>query len=158
MIFREAKKDEAQAINNLYKSVMGTIYCTWDDIYPGKIEIEEDLAADTLFVLERNSEIIGAVSVVPKNEMDAFDCWKARKNTRELARVVISPAEQGKGLSRVLIDGVILELRKTETVAVHISVAKVNIPAIKLYKKYGFDFCGEAYMYGNNYYLCEKML
>ena len=36
--------------------------------------------------------------------------------------------------------------------------AKENIPAQKLYRKTGFDFCGEADMYGHSYFLCERTI
>ena len=39
-----------------------------------------------------------------------------------------------------------------------IAVAKENIPAQKLYRKTGFDFCGEADMYGHSYFLCERTI
>lgn len=158
MIFRTAGREEAQTVLALYKSVIGTQFCTWNEFYPGETEVRGDLAAGTLFVLERDGALIGAVSIVPANEMDAFDCWRVRENAREFARVVIAPSCQGAGLSRRLADGVIGELRRRGASAIHIAVAKLNIPAQRLYRGAGFDFCGEADMYGSSYFLCEKIL
>ena len=158
MIFRKAKPNEAEEILALYRAVVGEPFCTWNESYPGEFEIAQDLAAGSLYVLEDNQEVIGAISIVPQNELDDLDCWKVRKNAREFARVVLKPDRQGKGLSVDLVESILRELRKQKTAAVHLAVAKDNIPARKLYRKTGFDFCGEADLYGHSFYLCEKVL
>lgn len=158
MIFRKAIKNDAEAILLLYKSVLSMPFCTWNESYPGKEEIKEDLSAGTLFVLEEKQELIGAVSIVPENELNDFDCWTIKENAREFARVVIRQDHQRKRLSVHLIEGVIQELQKQNAAAIHIAAAKENIPALKLYQRMGFSFCGEAELYGHNFYLCEKAL
>ena len=158
MVFRKAQTSEAEAILALYRSVAGKPFCTWNEAYPGQFEITGDLAAGTLYVLEEGKEVIGAVSIVPENELDDFDCWKIRENAREFARVVIRPDQQHKGLSFYLIEGVMQELRQQGAAAIHIAVAKDNIPAQKLYHKTGFCICGEAELYGHSFFLCENNL
>lgn len=158
MIFRKAEDNEAEMIMALYRAVIGKPFCTWNESYPGKAEIEEDLAAGALYVLEEDKAVIGAISIVPVNELDELDCWKIRENAREFARVVLRPDQQHKGLSVYLVESIIQELKKQQTAAVHIAVAKENIPARKLYQKTGFDFCGEADMFGHSFFLCEKEL
>ena len=158
MIFRKAKWNEAETILNLYRAVIGTPFCTWDELYPGITEIAEDLSSGTLYVLEENRELIGAISIVPENELDHLECWKVRENTREFARVVLRPEYQHKGLSVILVEGIIRELQKQNVAAIHIAVAKDNLPAQRLYQKMGFDFCGEADLYGHRFFLCEKTL
>ena len=158
MIFRKAKKNEAKAVLALYKSVLSMPFCTWNESYPGKEEIKEDLSAGTLFVLEEKQELIGAVSIVPENELNDFDCWTIKENAREFARVVIRPDHQRKGLSVLLIEGIIKELRRRNVAAIHIVVAKENLPAQRLYQKMGFTFCGEAELFGHYFFLCEKTI
>ena len=89
MLFRKAEMCEAETVMGLYKAVIGTPFCPWNESYPGEIEIAEDLQAGTLYVLEEDREIIGAISIVPENEYDDFECWTVKENTREFARVVI---------------------------------------------------------------------
>ena len=158
MIFRKAKINDAEAVLALYKAVIGMPFCTWNDSYPEEEEIKEDLSAGTLYVLEEDQKLIGAISIVPKNELNHLDCWTIKENAREFARVVIRQDHQRKGLSVHLIEGVIQELQKQNAAAIHIAAAKENIPALKLYQRMGFTFCGEADMYGHNFYLCEKAL
>ena len=158
MRFRKADAGDAETVMALFRAVTGTPFCTWDESYPGETEIRGDLAAGTLYVLEKDQEIVGSVSVVPENEMDGLSCWTVRDNAREFARVVIRPDHQRKGLSECLVQGVIPELRKLGAASIHIAVAKENIPARKLYRKMGFTFCGEADMYGHSFFLCEKII
>ena len=158
MVFRKAGGNEAEDIVSLYRTAIGTPFCTWDELYPGETEVLNDLSSGTLYVLEEDAELIGAISIVPENEMDEFDCWKVKENAREFARVVVRPDNRRKGLSVCLVEGIIQELLQRHAAAIHIAVAKGNVPAQKLYRKTGFDFCGEADMYGHSYFLCEKIL
>lgn len=158
MIFRKAKINDAEAVLALYKAVIGMPFCTWNDSYPEEEEIKEDLSAGTLYVLEEDQKLIGAISIVPKNELNHLDCWTIKENVREFARVVIRPDHQGKGLSVHLVEEIIKELKKQNTEAIHIAVAKENVPAQRLYKKLGFTFCGEAELYSHSFFLCEKAM
>ena len=87
MLFRKAETREAEAIRALYQAVIGTPFCTWDESYPGETEIAGDLSAGTLYVLEEDHQVIGAISIVPENELDHFNCWALKENAREFARI-----------------------------------------------------------------------
>lgn len=155
---RQAKGNESAQILEMYRSAVGGRYCTWDEGYPGAFEIAQDLAAGTLYVLEDAGALCGAISVVPENELDGQECWTLRENAREFSRVVIAPAYRGKGLSRRLVGGVLDVLRGNGASAVHIAVARKNIPAQRLYAGAGFAFRAEADLYGHSFFLCEKCL
>ena len=84
MLFRKAEIREAEAIRALYQAVIGTPFCTWDESYPGETEIAGDLSAGTLYVLEEDHQTIGAISIVPENELDHFSCWSIKKTSASL--------------------------------------------------------------------------
>ncbi len=152
-----ARPDDAEAVLSLYQSAKGGEFCAWSDSYPDMLEIEHDLETWNLYVMTQDSKIIGAVSVVPENELDVLDCWSC-KDSREIARVVISREYRGKGLSFELVRFIESILYKDACRALHLSVAKINIPAYKTYIKAGFVTVGEVKMFGNSYYLMEKLL
>lgn len=156
--FRHAEPTEAQAILDLYQSVIGTPFCTWNEFYPGMEEIEADLAAGNLFVLAEGDRLLGAVSVCPENELDGLTCWTSCENAGEFARVVIRPDAQGRGFSHLLVRNVLDEMRNRGLECVHISVAVRNIPAQKCYLHFGFREAGTANMWGNDYLLYELQL
>ena len=155
--FRIAHHDDAEHVLALYQSAKSSALCVWNDSYPSIAEIEHDLETKNLYVMTDGSKVIGAISVVPENELDSFDCWSC-KDGKEIARVVIDKAYQGHGLSLEMVQSIASILRKNGCKAIHLSVVKTNIPAYKTYIKAGFGVVGEAQMYGNDYYLMEKAI
>lgn len=158
MIFRNAERIETQTILDLYSCVKGLSFCNWNEQYPGIQEISHDIETSNLFVMIHNSQIIGAISIVPENELDYKLCWSVRKETNEIARVVIHPDYQGKGYSKQLVLNVLEKLRERGCRGVHLAVAAANIPARKTYSQIGFITVDECDMYDDHYFLCEKAL
>lgn len=159
MEFRRAKEDELKSILELYKSVIGTEFCTWNGYYPGKEEIKMDYENNNLFVMAEGNQILGSLSVISENELDELDCWKVRDGAvKEIARVVVRRSFQGKGIAYEMVRHIEEILKDTGCNAIHLLVACRNIPAYKTYMKAGFRVMGECDMYGNHYYACEKLL
>lgn len=156
MVFRKALVSEKQIILDLYNSVKGGKYCVWDD-YPGIDEIENDLRNGLLYVLE-DGQVIGTISIEKESELEDLSFWGCNDNVAEFARVAISKAYQGRGLSSELVSSVEKEIASMGKSAIHILVAKKNIPAYRLYMKAGYKVMGDVYMYGDDYYACEKIL
>ena len=155
--FRNAEWSDAGQVLSLYESAKGGELCVWNDSYPTMTEIEHDLEMKSLYVMTDFSKVIGAISVVPENELDCFDCWSCNDG-KEIARVVIDKAYRGSGLSFKMVQNIESILQKNGCKAIHLSVVKTNIPAYKTYIKAGFGVVGEAQMYGNDYYLMEKAI
>ena len=155
--FRTAEQEDGAQVLSLYQSAQSSEFCVWNDYYPSVTEIAHDLETKNLYVMTDGSKIIGAISVVPENELDAFDCWSC-KDGKEIARVVIDKAYQGHGLSFEMVQNIGEILCRNGCKVIHLSVAKSNIPAYKTYMKAGFAVVGEAQMYGNEFYLMEKAL
>ena len=44
MEFRRARREEAEEILQLYRSLIGTEYCVWTENYPTEREVEFDLS------------------------------------------------------------------------------------------------------------------
>ena len=155
--FRLATQEDAAQVLSLYESAKSSALCVWNDSYPSMTEIAHDLETKNLYVMTDGSKVIGAISVVPENELDGFDCWSCTDG-KEIARVVIDKAYQGHGLSYEMVQSIESILRGNGHMAIHLSVVKTNLPAYKTYIKAGFAVVGEAQMYGNDYYLMEKAI
>jgi ribosomal protein S18 acetylase RimI-like enzyme len=155
--FRIAQPGDEGQVLSLYESAKGSEFCVWSDSYPSMAEIAHDLETNNLYVMTDGGTIIGAISVVPENELDDFDCWSC-KDGKEIARVVIDKAYQGRGLSLEMVQSIESILREKGHRSIRLSVAKSNIPAYKTYIKAGFAVVGEAQMYDNDYYLMEKVM
>ncbi len=156
MDFRKAKEEEKNIIVSMYDLVKGRDYCTWNEFYPTIDDAEHDISLGNLYCLVDGGELLGAVSVVSPNEMDGMECFKARNGLiKEIARVVVAPVHQGKGLAKFMVQKLLDEFWAEGVTAVHLSVASKNIPAYKTYERVGFKKVGEAQMYGGEYILME---
>lgn len=158
MIFRKAESREQVQILELYRQASNTPYSTWNADYPGQAEIENDLAAGTLYVLAGRENPVGSISIVPENELDLLKCWTATERVGEIARVAVSPGYQGQRLGLRLVTEAEAELRRMGCRWVHLLVACGNLPAYRTYRKAGYRVCGECSMYGSRHYACEKKL
>ncbi len=157
--FRLANADEKNIVFELYESVKGTEFCAWDDSYPVMSDIDNDFSASTLYVLLHDGVIAGALSVVPENELDSFDCWQVSDgNQREIARIVVSPEFRGRGYARLMVEEIVNILSMAACSAIHLSAAEANLPALNNYKRLGFDIRQKAHIYGGEYCLLEKII
>ena len=152
----KARKDDAGIIAELYKSAIGRFGCTWNEYYPTREDAEYDISNDCLYKITLDGNFIGCVSIVPENELDGLDLWKSDgANPREIARLVIKEEYSGNGYAASALSALFEIMKNDGVTAVRLLAAKDNISAVRTYEKLGFDFCGECYMYENNYYACE---
>lgn len=79
---RPAEAGEEEKLLQLYRSMIGTPYCTWNEQYPTMTDILLDMQGCGLYVLTDESNILGTVSVVPENELDELSCWSIRNGCR----------------------------------------------------------------------------
>lgn len=158
-IFTAGGIGEADRVLALYQSVTGGAFCTWNEYYPGMQQIREDVESNNLFVLTSGGNIIGAISIVPENELDGLDCWKIKDGKiAEIARVAVAPEYQGKGLALKMVVETEKVLKSRGYRAVHLLAAKVNIPACRTYQKAGYQLLGECDMFGHLFCVYEKEL
>ncbi len=156
--FRQAAAFDLDAVCGLYRMASQNAFSVWNEEYPTRIEAQHDLETNNLFVLEDDTLIIGAVSIVPEPEMDGFDVWQDKSgNHQEIARICLHRDYQGKGLARRLVSGILEVLKDRSASSVRLSAASCNIPACRTYGKIGFLLRGEADIFGGHYYLLEML-
>lgn len=152
---RPAKKEELPEIMKLYRSVIGMPGCHWSIAYPNEATLHDDFRNGCLFVLKKGKKLIGAGSIVPRNELDDLSCWWYKENTREIARIVIVPKYQGKGYGKYLVNAL---CRKSgnDCKAIHILVSDQNNHAKNLYRETGFFPRGPVDRYDHHYIAFER--
>ncbi len=159
MELRKAVTADSKTVLQLYRSAVGTEGCVWDENYPVENDISGDLAAGTLYVYTDSENIVGAVSVIPENELDELPEWTVCDGSHcEIARVVISNEYRGRGLGFDMLSRLLDLLREQGIKSVHILVAKANRPALAMYERFGFDILGEHFMFGHDYLSAELLL
>lgn len=157
-IFQPAKKEDLPEILALYRSVIGIPGCTWSIAYPNEATLYEDFSTGNLFVLRQRGRIVGAGSIVSRNELDDLDCWQHKENAGEIARIVIRRDRQSRGYGKFLVDMLCQRLRKQDRKAVHILVARENHHALNLYRESKFHNVGACHRYDHDFYAYERKL
>ena len=155
---RRAAADDLSAVAALYRDAVGRPGCTWNEQYPTAEDAAADLEAGGLYLLCRGGEVIGALSVVPENELDGLPFWTSAEKPREIARVVIDRRMAGHGYAAVLLSAVLSSLRADGCDAVRLLVSPGNPAAIRTYEKLGFRPAHSVFLYGNDFCAMEKRL
>ena len=177
MEFRLARRDEAEEILNLYKSLIGMEYCAWTENYPTEREVEFDLSRDALFCLremavetgsgenqklqvcEATQPLVGVISIDDDPQVKALPCWSAElTQVAELSRLGVAAEYQNRGIARRLLREAMEVLKQRGYKAVHILVAKDNVKALRSYEKLHFTLAGECELYDHAYWCYEKAL
>ena len=159
MEFRRATQGEIADVVKIYDSVRNGEFCVWSDSYPTAEDAAADEAAGCLYVLVKDGAVIGCASVEPEAEDDDLPFWRVTDGDhREISRIAIAPEMQGRGYARVMVSALMKELESMGVSSVHLLAAKKNPPAYKTYRALGFEFLGECFRYGAEYFVCEKVL
>ena len=166
MEFRRARREEAEEILQLYRSLIGTEYCVWTENYPTEREVEFDLSRNALFCLyeimpepDERERLIGTISIDDDPEVEALSCWSEDLTpVAELSRLGVAAEYQNRGIARILLQEAMAELKSQGYKAAHILVAKDNVKALRSYEKLHFTTAGECELFGHSYWCYEKEL
>ena len=155
-----AKADDKEKIYALYRMQLGREYCAWDDHYPGKKEIDFDLARESLFVMKDEAgEIVASVSIDEDEAVKKLTCWREDLQPGgELARLAVYPSLQNKGIAREMLKYGMRELKKRGYQSVHFLVNKENKKALRSYAVFQFPVVGECEMFGQPFFCYESKL
>ena len=159
MKLRKATEADILTVSEIYDLVRNGEYCVWSESYPTLEDAKRDYEARCLYVFEKDGDIIGCASVESVAEDDDLPFWKICDGThREVSRIAISTAYQGRGYAKIMVEQLIEELKSQGVRSIHLLAAKKNPPAMNTYRKVGFEFIGECYRYGADYFVGEKVL
>ena len=160
MNFERVKREEADTVLKLYRSLLGTPYCVWTEEYPSEKEVEFDLSRDALFCMRDDAgNIVGVISIDDDPNVECLTCWsETMVPSAEVSRVGVCQEFQNQGIAGKLLKGVMEELKKRGYKAVHLLVAKDNVKALRSYDKLNFENVGECELWGHMYWCYEKAL
>jgi|GEM_PF-185222 len=155
-VFRQAVKDDLDDIASLYKRLIGTPGCMWNDEYPTRESAESDLRDGALYVLCEGESILAVASAGAFGELDETDVpWETR-NTCELMRIGVLPARHGQGVGSLLLRHVLREMRRKGFGGMRLLAGKTNPAAVRMYEKNGFTKRGEVFAFGHDYWCYER--
>ncbi len=155
IVFKQAEAKDLDLIVKTYKDVINSTFTTWDENYPSKELVQEDIEKKTLYILKSEDDIV-AVSYLGENENEDEN-WKYKlEHPLGIARICVSPKYQGKGFGKLILQNLIRLAKEKKADGLHFHVAILNKVAIKMYLSCGFENCGQgASNYGYDYYKFE---
>ncbi len=160
-LLRKAENTDADDIFSLYRSLVGTKGCVWNDEYPSYEDVTTDIKNGSQYVVcDEDGRILAAAVALIEQEQNELNCWKAKlENPCEISRVGVKQELQHKGLARFLVSGIEKELAAQGFDGVRLLAFIDNCSAVALYRSLGYAEAGEVEMYGLGRYLCfEKPL
>ena len=91
---------------------------------------------------------------------NGFIVWRTVANEAEIITIGVVPKSRRNGIAGALILLMEQELKKSRVVNVFLEVSEVNLPAKKLYEKYGFKPAGKRpkYYNGTDAIIMKKVL
>lgn len=159
---RKGTAEDVSAVAALWKSLVGTPGCMWDEEYPGEEDARRDVDECALYVLCKDGEdgeIIGAMSAGDDYDLWTLGFWSMDiKRHAGCSRLGIAAKYQGQGLAKVLFSQVEQDLLKRGYDGVGFLVSPHNPAALAVYNKMGYVKIGETWMYEQDFYCYEKNL
>lgn len=156
MIFRKVKREELPRIREIFNGVMGTRGCTWSEHYPTDEHIALDLAADSVWGLEKDGTLIATITVEHEAEHSPLFDWRVRDGREcELARLAVAIEHHGNGYAVILLQKILDMLKSEGASAVHLLVSPEHIAAITTYRRFGFEYRDICTLYEDIYHAYE---
>ena len=154
---RKTSIEELDQIRELYWKLLdsspkyGQILQWKKNIYPNDGDWTAYIRKGEMYLILQETDVIGAVAVTNgQSEEYRKIHWTVKIEDQEAAVVhllMIVPEYQGQGVATAALDEIIKLAVAKKKKAVRLDAIGTNVPAQKLYEKYGFVNCGTAQEY-----------
>lgn len=167
LTFGKARPELADAIFALYQRAMlagrqnGS--SNWDEDYPTREFLAEDLALERLFVLHDGetlvaATLVAAVSLLETDDLDAEPLgWRDVRSCVPV-RLCVAPEQQGRHLGELVMRHLMDYAKEQGYESMRLLAAITNPAANRLYTRMGFACLGTVAMYGEEFKAYEKLL
>lgn len=136
-----ANKNDLEKINIIITKVIENMnkqgIKIWNEYYPSECFLG-DIEKENLYLLKNNDEIVGMGVLCGFDESGDVFKFSGTKNNLFLTRFAINVDYLNMGYGKKLLEEMIHIAKNKDMDSIKLAVAKVNIPAIRLYEKYGF--------------------
>lgn len=132
----------------------------WDEVYPDKNIIEDDIRRKQLYMGMFENEI--AVVYVLNNECDEQynnGRWQHKDASYNVIhRMCVNPKFQNQGIGSLTLSYIEDQLKNRGIETIRLDTFSLNPFALKMYNKQGYKSIGEANWRKGKFYLMEKKL
>ncbi|HWQ08990.1 MAG TPA: GNAT family N-acetyltransferase [Holophaga sp.] len=159
--FRLGTMEDAEGIFAMYRAaaVLGQSNgsSVWDEDYPDRETLLEDLAAGRLLVLEEEGNLLASIALLEAEESEAGLPWTQARPCFP-ARLCVAPGRQGKGLGERVMRLLAARVRAEGCGAIRLMAAVANQAANRLYARMHYRRVGLVHMYDQDFLAYELLL
>ncbi|EQB88440.1 GNAT superfamily N-acetyltransferase [Clostridium punense] len=162
--FSVAEEKELQEIINIFNDAIEEMnkhnILQWDEVYPDKNTIENDIRNKELYVGKIHSEIACVYAVNDECHEEYINGnWKYPKATYAVIhRMCVNPKFQNQGIGILTLNHISEKLKSEGVETIRLDAFSLNPFALKMYYKNGYVKVGEANWRKGKFYLMEKKL
>ena len=157
MEIRRSTQQDTEALLLLFDEARGTIaklgINQWQNGYPSKDVIENDVEKLQSHCVEIDGEIVGTYALIDDGEPTYDEIFGGNWLTGDgkdhyyaIHRVAISVKSRGSGISTKIIDFCADKARENGKISLRIDTHKGNVVMRKMLEKNGFTHCGTIYL------------
>jgi GNAT superfamily N-acetyltransferase len=133
----------------------------WQDGYPNKNTIREDLEKGYAYVVEDNGTVLLYAAIIFGKE-PAYEViegkWLTDGDYAVLHRVAASPLAKGKGIATAFFQMVERVCIEKQIYSIKVDTNFDNLPMLKIMEKLDYTYCGEVTFRGGARKAFEKVL
>ena len=132
----------------------------WDELYPERIDFEQDVESKTLYVVHDEGKLVATYAISQECDEEYQMCsWENPDETAYiLHRFCVSPECQNKGIGRTVLGIIEKQIKEMGYSSVRLDVFSENPYALRLYKGNGYIKRGHADWRKGRFFLMEKKI
>ncbi len=143
MEFRLANANDLANVKEVFSNIIVDMeknnISIWDEIYPCDF-FEQDIKENNLYVLYDNDILISAFTVLQENAGEKAVKWKYNaSNPVYIDRLGVNPDFSRCGIGKMMLGKAMDVARDLGSDCLRLFVVDINIPAISLYERMGFQ-------------------
>ena len=157
MEIRKTREQDVEALIALFDEARGTIaqlgIDQWQNGYPSREVVYDDLAKDRTYVVDVGEEICGTFVLVDDGEplYDVIEngAWKTGNDSQDyvaIHRVAVSVRMRGKGISTAIVEYAASFARSLDRSSLRIDTHEGNVVMRRMLEKHGFVYCGVIHL------------
>lgn len=162
--FSKANPEHLDSLFNMFKYATDKmnnegIY-QWDEIYPNKNTLENDIANQDIYIGELSGEICSSY-VVNKYQDKEYNNGKWKYSGNEffvIHRLCVNPKFQSRGIGKLTMQYIEICLKKLGAESIRLDCFSENPYAFKMYSSLGYKIVGKAKWRKGIFYLMEKRI
>jgi len=167
MTFRKSTKSDIDAIMRIIEDARLSLrqrgIDQWQNDYPNRTTIENDIDHGYSYILEQDNTVVGTVAVIFGKEItyaEIFDGnWLSKKEYAVIHRIAVVSRFMGRGFASVMIGNIERMCLEKGVRSIRVDTHEKNESMQRLLDKNGFTYCGIIYLLDKSKRLAyEKLL